>query len=246
MKALIIDDELQHATLLKALIQEHCPEISEAEIIENPRAAVGHLLHQSVDLLFLDVEMPGMDGFSLLENLPEEKVPRVIFTTGHQRYAMRAFEVEAIHYLMKPIDPDRLREAVARAQRQDKAFNAELLSAIQSISAQPKASELISLPDGASYHVVDPKDIIRVEGKGSYSTFFLVDGRSIMVSKRIRVYALKLDTEHFIKPHQSHLVNKLQVARFNKSDGGFLEMKDGSIVPVSAGLKSQVKAALGV
>lgn len=246
MKALIVDDEYLPAEYLLALIEKYCPEIHSCEIITDSEQALNHLKQNPVDLLFLDVEMPGQDGFALLLSLPESRIPSVIFTSAYKQYALQAFEVDAVHYLLKPVDSDQLIAAVNRVYREKNEINSKLMTALKAIQKNDPERSFISLPDGTSYNVVSQNEIIRVEGKGSYSTFFLTDGRSMLVSKRIRIYADQLDPELFIRPHQSHLVNLSQVRQFNKSNGGFLELKDGSIIPVSNGLRNKIKARIGL
>lgn len=245
MKAVIVDDERLPAGYLEELIAKHCPEIDHVSIQDDPVSAISHLNTHKVDLLFLDVEMPQMNGFDLLRCIHESHMPKVIFTSAHEHYALKAFDMAALHYLLKPVEPAKLVEAVRRAtddNGQSKAIK-KVLAEQESVNSQ---KEVISLPDGQRYHLVAPEEIVRVEGKGSYSTFFLVDGRSIMVSKRIRVYADQLGSELFIRSHQSHLVNKKMVIQFNKSEGGSLELRDGSIVPVSISSRKKVKDEFGL
>lgn len=246
MNALIVDDERLPAGYLKELIDQHCPEITVAATLENPVEAISYLNTHKVDLLFLDVEMPQMNGFEVLRCLHESQMPKVIFTSAHEHYALKAFDISALHYLLKPVVPQKLVEAVGRALKEQDGDQKALQQMLQPNEGQEGLKEVISLPDGQRYHLVAPEEIVRVEGKGSYSTFYLIDGRSILVSRRIRVYADQLSTSLFVRPHQSHLVNKKMVTQFNKSEGGFLELRDGSIIPVSIGQRKEVKEQFGL
>jgi len=246
MNAIIVDDEMLPAGYLKELLEEYCPQVDVVKVLTDPIEAISYLNSHRLELLFLDVEMPQMNGFEMLRCLHKHHIPKVIFTSAHKHYAPEAFDISALHYLLKPVIPEKLIQAVNRAL-EDKGVNDTLLQDV--LNAPPKdkpQTDLISLPDGQRYHLVAPEEIVRVEGKGSYSTFHLLDGRSILVSRRIKVYANQLSTELFVRPHQSHLVNKRMVAQFNKSDGGFLELRDGSIIPVSTGLRKKVKEQFGL
>lgn len=245
MNAVIVDDEILPASYLQELLGQYCIDVELAKVITDPIQAISYLNTHQVKLLFLDVEMPQMNGFELLRCLHKNHIPKVIFTSAHKHYAPEAFDISALHYLLKPVVPEKLIQAVNRAL-EDLNSNVDELKNVLDAAPVVQKKDLINLPDGQRYHLVAPEEIVRVEGKGSYSTFYLVDGRSILVSRRIRVYANQLSTELFVRPHQSHLVNKRMVAQFNKSDGGFLEMKDGSIIPVSTGLRKKVKEQFGL
>ena len=247
MKALIVDDEFMPAEFLEELIKKHCPKIIEIEVLNDPEEAILFLCNNKVDLLFLDIEMPGISGFDLLEALPKKTIPPVIFTTAYQEYAMQAFDLNAIHYLLKPIHPQKLIEAVSRVSKSDSNLTARVLSAIQAVkSDEANEVEKISLPEGQSYHLVSQEDIIQIEGAGSYSTFHLLNDRKIMVSKRMKLYEDQLDQRKFIRTHQSHIVNREYVTTYHRTDGGYLELMNGNTVPISSGLRSSVKERLGL
>lgn len=244
MNALIVDDEFMPAEYLETLIQRHCPEITHITVFTDSIEALKHLGNHAVGILFLDIEMPGMSGFDLIESIPAPKLPPVVFTTAYNKYAIRAFDNSAVHYLLKPVEPAKLREAVQRvAARQETGMPEELSRVLGSIGL---ASKTITLPEGQDYHVVKVNQVIRVEGSGSYCIFHFEDARPITVSKRLKVYADRLDQFGFIRTHQSHLVNPAFIARYSKSDGGFIVLNNGDTLPVSPAMKNEVKAKLGL
>ncbi|MGD1847509.1 MAG: LytR/AlgR family response regulator transcription factor [Salibacteraceae bacterium] len=242
MHALIVDDEYHAAALLEELIHRHCPEITSIEILDDSIEALKSLSKSKPDLLFLDIEMPGLSGFDLVEALPESHLPPVIFITAYQKYASQAFEYAALHYLLKPVAPEKLVAAVHRV-RQVHAQQSyqELTEGLQRFSTQ---SATISLPEGLDYHIIHLTDILRVEGSGSYARFFLRNGREIMVSKRLKVYADRLCQQGFIRSHQSHVVNRKCIRKYSRADGGFLLLEDGSSVPVSPKMRAELKDTL--
>ena len=242
MHAVIVDDEFMLAEYLEELIRKHCPEISSINTFTDSIEALKFLSGKTPDVLFLDIEMPGLSGFDLLESIPDSHLPPVIFTTAFNKYATQAFEVSAIHYLLKPIDPQKLKDAVGRLSNLERDKFPERL--LEALSTFKKVPETISLPEGLDYHIVNVSDILRVEGSGSYSTFHLLEGKEIVVSKRLKVYADRLELQGFIRTHQSHLVNEKYIEKYSRADGGYVELGNGITVPVSPKMKSELKDRL--
>lgn len=241
---LIVDDELMPGEYLEELVNRHVPGQPQITILRNPFEALEHLRTESVDLLFLDIEMPGLTGFELLERLGPDKTPPTIFTTAYDQYAVKAFELNAIHYLLKPIDPEKLTEAMARTQ----LLGAEKLhpAFIKSLKHLDAEYDKLALASGQDYHIVPVSEVVRVEGAGSYCTFHLLDGKNITVSKPLKAYKDQLPGYDFIRTHQSHLVNLKFVERYSKSQGGFLCLSNSENVPVSQSYKADVMKQLGI
>ncbi len=231
MTALILDDERIPAELLQDLISEHCSDFERVGVCTDPQQALTLIDQETIDVLFLDIEMPEMDGFEFIENLDRSKMPSIIFTTAFDKYAVKAFEKNAVHYLLKPIDPQLLKEAVGRIKHQDEGSSSEgLFTAVKQIR---DLGDRITIAEGPDYHIVSVADIVRIEGSGSYSTFYLADERKLTASKRLNHYDERLSKQVFFRSHQSHLVNLNFVQRYSKSDGGYLVMKTGHTVPLS-------------
>lgn len=242
MKALIVDDEFMPAEHLKLLVKRHCPEIEESTIMTSSVDALKYLSKSDIDILFLDIEMPYLSGIDLVEVLPKNKIPYLVFTTAHKSYAIKAFELNAIHYLLKPIDPEQLKEVISRIKGGDKNLNTQL----HTLDTQEKKLNVVNLPSGQDYEIVMVSDIVRLQGSGSYTTFYLQNEREIVVSKRLAYYQKKLSPTNFIRTHQSHLVNMNFIKRYSRSDGGYVTLKNEKTVPVSKSMKEQVKRFLGV
>lgn len=227
LSILIIDDESKPARLLRDLLQNYYPEVEKIEICNSPKSAFLQLKEHCFDLVFMDVEMPEMDGFALLDTFSLENKSAVIFTTAHEKYAAKAFQVDALDYLLKPISPSDLIKSVNKVIQlldQRKKFNS------------PK----ISLYDGKQYHIVNLPDLIRVEADGSYCYFILRDGTKIHSSKRLKTYESLLEKQGFVRSHKSHMVNSRHVKSYSFVDGGLLHLSNSESIPFSTTKKSQL------
>ncbi len=235
MKALVIDDDYMSAEHLGTQINRHCPEIGPVEVFDKASEALLYLKNNPVDVLFLDIEMPQMSGFELIEIAGRKHLPPIIFTTAHSQYAIDAIKVQAVDYLLKPVDPAELKEAVNRlATLPERERSGNKDSAIQ-----PPQDRLV-LASGQFYHLAHFQDIIRVEANGSYSEFFLTDGQKIVTSKNLKNYEDQLISKGFLRTHQSHLVNRFHIKGYNKADGGELILEGGAKVPISTRLRKSI------
>lgn len=210
MKAVIIDDMEAARTALKADLESYCPDI---EIIGEAQGVVsGAKLIKEVkpELIFLDIQMPDGSGFDLLEILPELDFD-IIFTTASDAYALKAFKVSAVDYLMKPIDPDDLIEAVKRAKDQNNST--ERLSLLKE---NMQGSKKIALNTLEKIQIVNIEDIIRCESSVNYTTFYFMDGTKLLVTKTLKEFDKMLSEYNFFRVHQSHLINTEFIKEFLK------------------------------
>jgi len=239
MKALIVDDEYRSAHYLEELIQREISAIKQVDVLLDSVEALKFMAKHQPDILFVDIEMPYLNGFELVQSMANN-VP-VVFTTAYSNYAIQAFDVGALHYLVKPIDPKKLSEAVDRCtdKRQGES-NHEIINKLSSYTSR------ISLASGKDYYTVKHNEIVRVEGDGSYSRFYLADGRKIITSKRLKLYAKLFEPRGFIRTHQSHLVNVNYIDSFSKSDGGSIRLKNGNSVPAGKTYRAAVLSFFGV
>lgn len=181
-------------------------------------------------LIFLDIHMGDGDGFDLLEIIADQDI-KVIFTTASKDHAIQAFRFQAVDYLLKPVDPDLLGEAIAKT----KQLIADTTPAPSTESTLPTS---ITLNTQEAMQVVNIADIIRLEAMGNYTTFHTTEGK-ILVTKTMGEFEKKLGAA-FLRVHQSHLVNREQIRAYIKTEGGYLKMKDDSDVPVSVRKKPYV------
>ena len=232
MRALIIDDDILPAEYLAELLGEHCPEVTSAEVCISPVRGLKKLKSESFDVLFLDVEMPNMTGFELLDALEDKQTPQVVFMTAFNQYAVDAFKVNAVDYLLKPINTSDLLRAVERLTH---------LTKEKASVDSPAIHKITPLFDGNDYQFIPTKDIVRVLGDGSYSRIYMKDAKELLISQYLGQVEPTLLKRGFIRCHRSHIVNPHHVSKFSRSDGSFFVMSNGDMVPVSVSRKQHLK-----
>ncbi len=232
MKLAVIDNENEVRKGIVLMLQHNFP---EAEIVEADGVATGLQLiaTEHPELIFLDVEMNDGTGLDLLRKV-EHRSFEVIFITAFAKYAIEALRLSAIDYLLKPVDPLELVEAVNRAidkiDKENMGAKLELLE--QNLKQLTGGSRKILLKDQDSIHLIKIDDIMRCEADANYTRFFIANRPSILVSKNLKEYEDLLG-DHFIRVHNSHLVNISFIVRIDKNDGGSIRMSDGENIPVS-------------
>ncbi len=241
MKAVLIDDQSHVRENLKMLLGEFVPEVAVIAEADGVKSGLDCLKKYKPDLVFLDIEMADGTGFDLL-SLIKERTFRVIFVTGHEGYAIRAFRVAAIDYLLKPVDPDDLIEAVEKAKRQGPLQQVQVNEAVASQSAD-KLKQLV-LSDADNVYLVQLSEIIRCQSEDNYTRFFLLDGRKLLISRTMKEFAELLEKAGFFRSHQSHLINLAFFDHLDKRDGGTIFLKDGSSVPLATRKKDSLLQAL--
>lgn len=246
IRAVIIDDEANNIDNLKALLLRHCPQVTiEGHAFD---ADAGREVINSVqpDLVFLDIQMPGKTGFDLLKSIPKPAF-EIIFVTGFDQYGIQAIRFSAIDYLLKPIDPQDLQTAVARAADKinERQQNTQIQNLVQLLlNSQQKSEHRIGLSSAKETRFVKTSEIVRCQAENNYTIFFLQSSEQILVSKPMFEYDEMLADYGFIRPHNSHLVNKTYVKSLIKEDSGYLLMQDGTKVPVSRMKKDLIRKAL--
>jgi len=226
IRAVIIDDIPEAIAVLKSDLENYCVNI---EVVGNAEGVVSGakvIKELEPDLVFLDIQMNDGTGFDLLEILPETNF-KLIFTTASDEYAVQAFKFSAVDYLLKPIDPDELMDAVSKIESQNKP--AERIDLLKENFNQPKRIALNTLE---KIHIVNVSEILRCESNINYTMFYFTDETKLLVTKTLKEFDKLLGDQGFIRVHQSHLINTTFIKEFIKSDG-YIIMKDGTRVPVS-------------
>lgn len=241
--AVIIDDIELARISLRADIEDHCRGIDIIGEADGVVSGAKLLRQAKPDIVFLDIEMKDGNGFDLLDIIPEINT-RVIFVTGSNEYAIKAFQYSAIDYLMKPVDGKLLAKAVEKIDKNTPTEKAQvdLLKQSYQIEKQPKK---LALHTTEQILVAEVNDMVRLESMGNYTQFYFADGSKILITKTLKTYDTLLAESGFLRVHQSHLVNVEYVKAYVKTEGGYITMKDGSIVPVSVRKKSDVMELLG-
>lgn len=240
---IIIDDNALARATLTTIIHECELDLELVGEADGVVSGAKLLRHTRADLIFLDIELGDGQGFDILDIVPESGA-RVIFTTGSQDYAIKAFRYAAIDYLLKPVDSSALTAAVHRALALPQ-YSAGQQAVLQANKNQATAQRL-ALHTSEEIRVVEIQDIIRLEASGNYTQFYFRDGTKLLISRTLKEYSKTLGDGLFIRTHQSHLINIAYIKSYIKTEGGYIEMKDGSTIPVSVRKKSAVMAALSM
>ncbi len=243
-KIIIIDDEMHCVNVLDNLIKKVHPDYAIIGTYTNPVEGLQHIRSRPPDLLFLDIEMPNLNGFALLDRvLPIDF--DIIFTTAYDRYAIRAFQYSAINYLLKPITEKSVVQALSSWEKRRKKTVPEQWELLQNnLKSEAKAVSRIALPTGAGYHIVEIKDIVRCESDNNYTSFFLDDENKLLICRTLKEIEEMLREYGFLRVHQSHLINPQFVKGILKQDGGTVIMKDGKEVPVSRQKRNEINGIL--
>ena len=232
MKAIIIDDEKRARISLTYILQEYCPEVTVVAECENLPEGIKAIRKQQPDIILLDIEMPGHSGLELLDFFDENEVNfSIIFTTAYNEYALKAFKFSAVDYLLKPIIPEELAEAIQRVSKQKQRF--ENFKAFKE-NLQQETLTKIAVPSGNTLLFLDTNKIIYIKGEGAYSEVFCSDGSRQLVSRNLKNFEdILCSDSRFLRIHKSYIVNFNFVTAFNKSDGGSIVLENKIQIPVS-------------
>jgi two-component system LytT family response regulator len=240
IKAIIVDDEPYCCETLATLLERYCPQVTVAAICYSGKEALTAIKEQQPQILFLDIEMPQMNGFELLERLPEIGF-ELIFTTSYDQYAIKAFHFSALDYLLKPIDREELQKAVQKVmQRLQKPLPQQLEILLQKINHPTSAIQKIALPTMEGLQMIATDSIIRCESDSNYTIFFLKNKQKLIVSRTLKEVEEMLEEHAFLRVHNSYLVNLNEVSKYVRGEGGYLVMSDDSSVDVSRSKKEML------
>ena len=238
IKAIIVDDELTAIKSLKWEIENFCKGVNVVDSFNNPLEAISAINYLKPDCVFLDIEMPEMDGFQLLNELNFRDFDLII-TTAYDSYALKAFKENAVDYLLKPVDSDDLIKAVSKIQKNksENSLGKELQSVLKTLSPN-KVSSKIALPLAGKTIFIQPNNIIYCKSDGNYTTIYFKDGKKEIVSKKIKDIEDVFHNSMFFRVHNSYLVNTNYISEYIKSDGQYLVLENGVTVPVSRSKKN--------
>jgi len=235
MRAILVDDEPDGIRTLKKMLELHCPDVEIVATCHNAEIAEKRLEEDRPDLVFLDVQMPGKSGLDMLAELSENNF-KVIFVTAHNEYILQALQFSAVDYLMKPVDEDRLIEAVERVKKRLKeekdAGQTEAL--LHNITKAGSPLEMrLCLPTQKGFTIVKLEEIVYCEAQRSYTIFRLGNNKTIVISKPLFDYDRLLTDTTFLRVHKSFLINLLHVKEYIRGEGGTVMMSNGMEIEVS-------------
>lgn len=234
MKIAIIEDEIPLVNRISGVVTRNFPNIEIAGTASNVEAAIALIKNQNPEIVLLDIHLSDGTGFDVIQGLFPIPI-KVIFITGHEEFAIKAFKCSAIDYVLKPFDDIELVEAIEKAIEivSKEKTNISIQTLLTNMSTDGIKEKKIILKTADSIYVVKINEIIRLESDGAYTQFFFTDGHKVLVSKNLKEFEEILSDYGFFRIHQSHLINTEFLVRYHKGDGGFVIMKDGSMPPVS-------------
>jgi two-component system LytT family response regulator len=237
IKAIIIDDEAKARRMMEALLREYCPDVTVAAIAEDVPSGVIAINKHKPDVLFLDVEMPGYTGFQLLDFFNEIDF-EIVFTTAHSDYALQAFRVSAIDFLLKPIQISELIAAVEKVKLK-RGQNKERLSVLKE-NFKDNSIKKMALPVAEGLLFVEVEDISHLEADGAYTHFHFSDGRKIMVSRKIKEFEEALSQQsNFFRTHRSFIINLKKMKQYIKQEGGYVLLENEIQIPLARERKDE-------
>ncbi|HLF47591.1 MAG TPA: LytTR family DNA-binding domain-containing protein [Chitinophagaceae bacterium] len=237
LRAIIIDDEHHSCDALKMLLDKCCPQVQITAICYSGADAIEKIRELKPDLIFLDIEMPNMNGFQMLEQISKINF-EIIFTTSYDQYAITAFKFSALDYLLKPVDREELERAVQKVSKKiNPAISQQLDILLQKINQPSVPVQRIALPTMQGLEFVSVESIIHCSSSNNYTEFFLSDKKRLLVSRTLKETDDMLADHGFLRVHNSHIINLNAITRYIKGEGGYLIMSDGSSVDVSRSRK---------
>lgn len=245
MNAVIIEDELNSREVLQQMLEEFCPTVKVVGTAANAQSGIQLIKKQSPDLIFLDIEMPGGDGFEVLKTF--DLIPfKVIFVTGYDQYAIQAIRFSALDYLLKPVIITELQSAVEKAHQQNKLEAANIENLQWNLNKEDQAAKRLVLSNDRERVFVNLNEILFIQAEGSYVNFVLEGARRQLASYSLSHYEKILPTNQFFRTHKSYIVNCNKVISVKTGRSGIAYLNDGSTIPIAARRKSLFVSLMGL
>jgi two-component system LytT family response regulator len=233
LKAILVDDELNSLQNLQLKIEEYCPAVRIVAQTQRPEEAVGLIQQHKPDVLFLDIEMPRMNGFKMLEQISEIDF-EIVFITAYNHYAINAIRISAFDYLVKPVSIRDLQQTVERLGHHTLKKSRERAETLKRSLAHPKTQEdQLAVPTGDGLEFIQIRQIVRIESSSNYSRLVLENGKQMLVTRQLKDFEEMLADYRFYRVHHSHLVNLNYITRYIRGDGGQICLRNGDVIDVS-------------
>lgn len=238
IKTILIDDEENSLDVLELLLNEYCPMVRVLARCRGVQQGIEAISSLKPDLLFLDIEMPNLNGFDLLERIQQQPIA-VIFTTAFHHYAIKAIKYSALDYLLKPLDPKELIQAVNRfTEQKNKPEWAQLQFLMDKLSQKEHTIKKLAIPNLDGFRLISVDEIIACVADDNYTHILLKNKSKVLASRTLKeIQNLLSDYEEFIRVHHSSLINLKEVNQYIRGEGGYVIMSDGSHVNVSRNKK---------
>jgi len=234
MKVIIIDDEARTRKSIADILKFSQQDLELVAEAEDVATGVDAIVEYKPDLILLDINMPDGTGFDLLKKLNDIHF-KIIFITAYEEFAVHAFEFSAIDYILKPVDPKKLIDAIDKAHQlvEQESISLKLNALFANLENSVSENRKLVLKTAENIYIVNTNDIIRCESDGGYTQFYLIDGKKSLVSRNLKDYEEMLDGYGFFRIHQSHMINLKYIDHYSKTEGGAVVMKDNSYLPVA-------------
>ena len=239
LKAILVDDELSSLQNLKQKLTEFCPDVEILATTQKPEEAILLIQQYKPDVIFLDIEMPRMNGFRMLDELGEFNFD-IIFTTAYNHYAVDAIRISAFDYLMKPIAIKDLQNAVERLAKHRHLHAKDKLEVLRtSLTNSKSQEEKIAIPSSEGLEFIPIKNIMHIESSSNYCKIFFADGKSLLVTKLLKDFEDMLLPYNFYRVHNSHLINLAYIKKYIRGEGGQVIMQNGDVIDVARRKKEE-------
>lgn len=231
MKTIIVEDEVESLSTLRSQIARYCPELKVVAEARSVRDALAVIRTHVPDLVFMDIMLEDGSSFELLEQLPS--IPfKIVFVTAHDEHAVQAFEYNAAHYILKPLIPDKLTEAVKRATQEAQPDMNGVMETVTRLQSN-RSVDRLAVVSLSKIVYVPIADILRLESDNSYTTIYLESGQQVLSTKPLKEYEKLLASHGFYRMHRSHIINLSKVIEYNKGEKDRVVLSDGSDIEVT-------------
>jgi two-component system LytT family response regulator len=240
IRAIILDDEKHSVATLAWKLEKFCPEIEVVKQFTDSMEALEFIKENPPDLLFLDVEMPRLNGFEVLEELPQPAPFEVILITAYDEFGIRAVKANVLDYLLKPIQNQELKAAIEKFKQKKELENSEQKTITSTVDDATPKSNRIALATKESIEYVLPKNIILCSSESNYTMIYLEGGRKKLIYRTLKDVETWLENHGFYRVHNSHLVNLSHIKEYVRTEGGYLLLSDGRTLPVARNRKEKL------
>lgn len=240
LRAIIIDDEENSSNALKEKLHHYFPEVQVISICSSAEQGIAAINSLKPDMIFLDIEMPRMNGFAMLQQVTNRNF-EIVFITAYDHYAIKAIRFSALDYLVKPVEIEELGQAIQRAEekRKESLSNERLSLLLDNLGQTTNHRQRIAVPTLSGLEFLKVDTIVYLEASINYTHIFLKDGRKYIVSRTMKEFEDLLPTEIFIRIHHSHIINKNFAARYIRGDGGQVVLSNGVVLDIAKRRKAE-------
>ena len=244
LRAILIDDDQSNLSALSEKLLKHCPHVQVIGRCDNGEDGINAIDSEKPDVVFLDIEMPVMNGFVMLQQLKYRNF-ELVFVTAYDHYAIKAIKYSALDYLVKPVEIDDLKAAVTKAEANKNNRNSQLQMELLLEHLNNKQPKRITIPTSDGLRFINIEDIVYLEASNNYTNIYLSTDQKLLVSRTLKDFEDILPSDTFLRIHHSTVINKYYVEKYIRGDGGQVVMRHGKVLDVSKRKKSEFLQAIG-